>query len=92
MSEAGKRAYHHPPVRNEWLDTVREDILEPALPIVDPHHHLWHDRPSGRYMLEELLGDLGGGHNVVATVFLRCGWMQRPNGQWNSARCGRRRW
>jgi hypothetical protein len=32
------------PVRQEWLDRRRESILEPELPIIDPHHHLW-DRP-----------------------------------------------
>lgn len=25
----------------DWLDRVRETALEPALKIVDPHHHLW---------------------------------------------------
>lgn len=31
-----KRAYPHPLVRADWLDLVREDILEPELPIIDP--------------------------------------------------------
>jgi predicted TIM-barrel fold metal-dependent hydrolase len=75
-----KQAYPHPHVRTEWLDRVREEIIEPALPIVDPHHHLWHDRPSGRYMMEELLADLNSGHNIVATVFMQCGWKHRADG------------
>jgi L-fuconolactonase len=75
-----KRAYPHPTVRADWLAKVREDIIEPELPIIDPHHHLWHDRPSGRYMFEDLLADLVSGHNVVATVFLQCGWMYRKDG------------
>ncbi len=33
------------PVRQAWLDRHREEVLEPELPIVDPHHHLW-DRPG----------------------------------------------
>ncbi len=78
MSEA--QAYHHPPVRPEWLAQVREDVIDPSLPIVDPHHHLWHDRAQGHYLLEELVADLSSGHNVVATVFLQCGWMQAPDG------------
>jgi hypothetical protein len=45
---------------------LRAEILEPDLPIVDPHHHLW-DRPDSRYCLDELLADLNSGHNVVAT-------------------------
>ena len=44
----------HAPVRPEWLDKRREEILEPGLPIVDPHHHLW-DREQHRYLLDELL-------------------------------------
>jgi predicted TIM-barrel fold metal-dependent hydrolase len=75
-----RQAYPHPHVRADWLDLVREDIIEPGLPIVDPHHHLWHDRPSGRYLLEELVGDLGSGHNVVATVFMQCAWQHRTSG------------
>jgi predicted TIM-barrel fold metal-dependent hydrolase len=78
MSEA--RAYPHPPVRTDWLALVEEDVLEPDLPIIDPHHHLWHDRPSGRYMPEDLFAELAGGHNIVATVFLQCGWMHRDDG------------
>ncbi len=77
---SGAQAYHHPPVRPDWLAQVHEDIIEPGLPIVDPHHHLWHDRAQGRYLLDELVADLSSGHNVVATVFLQCGWMQAPDG------------
>jgi hypothetical protein len=36
-----KRAYPHPTVRADWLAKVREDIIEPESPIIDPHHHLW---------------------------------------------------
>ena len=59
------------PVRQEWLDRWEEEIIEPDLPIIDPHHHLW-DRPGWRYLLDELLADLNSGHNIVATVFLQC--------------------
>ena len=61
-----------------WLETLHEEALEPALPIVDPHHHLW-DREGG-YLLDELLADLGSGHNVVATVFAQCGYAYRSTG------------
>jgi L-fuconolactonase len=56
-----------------------EDVLEPDRPIYDPHHHLW-DHPGRRYLLDELLTDLGSGHNVVATVFVECMSMYRANG------------
>ncbi len=75
-----------------------EAILDPDLPIVDPHHHLW-DRPveilkslppiehpfmdiihrTPRYLLDELLADLGDGHNVTATVYMECGAMYRAD-------------
>jgi predicted TIM-barrel fold metal-dependent hydrolase len=67
------------PVRQEWLDRWSEEIIEPDLPIVDPHHHLW-DRPGWRYLLDELLADLNSGHNIVATVFLQCRAMHRADG------------
>jgi predicted TIM-barrel fold metal-dependent hydrolase len=77
----------------------REAILEPDLPIVDPHHHLW-DRPAAmtaalppprhgfeqvtrrvpRYLLDQLLADVGSGHNVRATVYMQCGSMYRADG------------
>ncbi|MBD0272053.1 MAG: amidohydrolase family protein [Acetobacteraceae bacterium] len=66
-------------IRQAWLDQVREEILEPDLPIVDPHHHLW-DRADERYLLEDLLRDTGSGHDVRATVFVQCGAMYRADG------------
>ncbi|MBX3501984.1 MAG: amidohydrolase family protein [Alphaproteobacteria bacterium] len=65
---------------DEWLSKqAREEILEPDLPIVDPHHHLW-DRANHRYLLDELLADTGSGHNVVATVFVDCMAYYRKDG------------
>ena len=65
--------------RDTWLAQVREEILEPDLPICDPHHHLW-DHPDSRYLLDELLADTGSGHNVVTTVFMECMAMYRADG------------
>lgn len=67
------------PVRQTWLDRWHEEILEPGLPIVDPHHHLW-DRPGWRYLLDELLADVNSGHRIVATVFVQCRSMHRATG------------
>ena len=66
--------------KEQWLALVEEDVLEPALPICDPHHHLW-DHPGSRYLLDELLADVGDGHNVVSTVFMECGSMYRADGE-----------
>jgi len=65
--------------QTNWLAQVVEPILEPALPICDPHHHLW-DRDGNRYLLDELLADTGSGHNVVSTVFVECMSMYRADG------------
>ena len=73
------QAYPHPHVNEAWLARLREDIIDPALPIVDAHHHLW-ERPSGRYLLDELRADLAAGHNVRATVFIQCGFAYRADG------------
>src|SRR6516162_6302096 len=70
----------HLPVRQDWLDRRREEIIEPELLIVDPHHHLV-DRPeTGRYLLPELLADTGSGHNITATVYLEWLSMYRAAG------------
>ncbi len=71
-----------PPVRHDWLAHTTEEILDPDLAIVDAHHHFW-DRPAGRYhryMLDDILDDIGMGHNVRATVYMQCGAMYRATG------------
>ena len=73
------RAYPRPLPNPEWLGKLTEEILEPELPIVDPHHHLW-DHPGSRYLLDELLADVNSGHNIVATVFIQCGSGYRTTG------------
>src|SRR5438874_13559073 len=72
-------AANYLPVREAWLDRHKEPILEPELPIIDPHHHLW-DRPGWRYLLDELLADTGTGHNIIATVFVQARATVRATG------------
>src|SRR5207244_8064029 len=69
----------HAPIRPDWLDKRREEIIEPQLPIADPHHHMW-DRPGNRYLFQDLLDDVGSGHNVIATCFEECREMYRAEG------------
>ncbi|MBI3515276.1 MAG: amidohydrolase, partial [Proteobacteria bacterium] len=72
---------NHLPIREDWLAKRKEDILDPDLPIVDPHHHLI-DRPqtNGVYLLPDFLRDLGSGHNITATVYLEWLSMYRADG------------
>jgi L-fuconolactonase len=67
------------PVRQEWLDLRKEPILEPSLPIIDPHHHLW-VRGAWRYLIDELLVNTVSGPNIVATVFVQARSMYRTGG------------
>jgi len=62
-----------------WWAQRKEEILQPALEIVDPHHHLW-DRSGHRYLLDQLLADTGSGHNITQSVFVECGSMYRADG------------
>jgi L-fuconolactonase len=62
-----------------WLALTQEKIIEPGLEIVDPHHHLW-DHPGNRFLLDQLLADVGSGHKITETVFIECGSMYRADG------------
>src|SRR6516165_7971341 len=66
-------------VRDAWLATRQEPILEPQLAIVDPHHHLW-EFPRHRYLLADLLADIGSGHHILSTVFVECTACYRAEG------------
>jgi predicted TIM-barrel fold metal-dependent hydrolase len=59
------------PSEVQTVTSEPEAVLEPQLRIVDPHHHLW-DFENSRYLLPELLDDIGSGHAVEATVFVEC--------------------
>lgn len=56
-----------------------EPAIEPALPIVDAHHHLYDDPgserdPRRRYLLPDLLADIAdSGHTITHTVFVQHG-------------------
>lgn len=69
-------------ISHEWANKRVEDVLEPDLPICDPHHHLW-DFPTHRYLLDELNADIGNGHNVRSTVFIECTAFYRADGPEN---------
>jgi predicted TIM-barrel fold metal-dependent hydrolase len=70
----------HLQARPDWLARREEEILEPDLPIIDPHHHLVDRANTGRYLLPDLLADTGSGHNITATVYLEWLSMYRVAG------------
>ena len=59
-------------VTNSWLEQVKEEIVDRERPIIDPHHHLWSNKESGDYEIEQLWSDMASGHNIVGTVFVEC--------------------
>jgi L-fuconolactonase len=56
-----------------------EPILEPDLPIIDAHHHLF-DRPGLRYMIDDYLTDTRAGHRIVASVYVETLAFARTDG------------
>ena len=80
------------PPRDEWLAKAPpEPIIDPDLPIIDTHHHLWQrtgrrrrgeswEVPAFRYLLHEFLADCATGHNIIGSVFLQCHSMYRAAG------------
>ena len=77
-----------------WLATQPpEEVLLPALRIIDAHHHLM-DQPGLSYGLADYARDAASGHDVVASVYVEClsGYRQdgpealRPVGETEFAR------
>ena len=64
----------------EWLALVQEEILDPEMPICDPHHHNW-ERPGSHYLLDDLHADTGTGHRVTSTVYIECMASYRDTGE-----------
>ena len=63
----------------QWLAQVVEPVIEPEIPILDPHHHLY-NRPGGsRYILEDFLADANG-NNIRQTVCVEARSMYRADG------------
>jgi predicted TIM-barrel fold metal-dependent hydrolase len=62
-----------------WTDRSTEEAIDPTIPIVDAHHHLYEDE-RGRYLFHDMLADLMCGHDIRATVFLEARAMYRATG------------
>jgi predicted TIM-barrel fold metal-dependent hydrolase len=79
-------------VLTRWLANEQpEEVIEPDLLIIDPHHHLWDIRTFSQqphagfeqkmYLCEELADDIhASGHNIAKTVFAQCGAFYRADG------------
>lgn len=62
-----------------------EPIIDPDIPIIDAHMHLFDrpplgDRPPLRYLLDEYLADARAGHRIVASVYVEIMAFVRKDG------------
>jgi predicted TIM-barrel fold metal-dependent hydrolase len=62
-----------------WHALSSEPAIEPELPVIDAHHHMW-DRPPEHYGLYELLDEFNQGHVIRASVFVECSAMFKADG------------
>ena len=53
------------------MDLPSTGVIDPDLPIIDSHHHLW-NRSHQRYLMEEFETDATSGHRVVGSFFAEC--------------------
>src|SRR5258706_6543093 len=87
----GESTMATPSKNRDWLAQTVEAPLDPALPICDPHHHLWDHlttRVPPRYLMDEIQEDVSSGHNIVSTVFIECGAMFKSDGPEHLRPCG----
>ncbi|MEJ8848198.1 amidohydrolase family protein [Variovorax rhizosphaerae] len=75
------RGNQHRPTKDLLAWQARADAepaLEPGLPIVDPHHHLFNTTTDALYYRrEDMAQDLSSGHRVLGTVYIAAygaGW------------------
>ena len=70
---------------NDWLAQVSEAALEPELPVIDAHHHLWPTSPIPEFapwgVAEAIEYKSYSGHNIVATVHVEAHTNYRQAGQ-----------
>jgi len=81
-------------MRDDWLDKVKEAPLDPAQPVIDPHHHMWLDHPRRdfSYSVDQLGADATAGHKVLATVFVNCTTQYRQSGPEHLRPVGETEW
>ena len=79
-------------IRPEWLEAVKEEVIDPGRRIVDPHQHFFEGSelfPS--YHLEDYWADLAT-HRVEDSVFVECEEHYRETGPELLAPLGETEW
>jgi len=71
--------YRKPDDLAAWSALQTERAIEPDLPIIDAHHHIWNSE-RGRYLVSDVARDCGRGHDIRASVFIECMSAHRTDG------------
>ena len=80
-------------IKRNFLDTwfekeSFESVIDPSMPIIDSHHHLWdinlsksHSKFKQKiYLYDDFLKDIKkSGHNIVHTVYVQCRYHYKNN-------------
>ena len=67
-------------LREAWLASVDEEILDPTRPILDPHFHFFEDGGAfPAYGLADLQRDTSR-HNVTGAIYMECEQGYRSEG------------
>lgn len=70
--------------RDAWRAQIDEAPLEPDIPIIDAHHHIWPEAPLAGmepYGVQALTADkTSSGHDIIATVFVEAYTRYRKDG------------
>jgi predicted TIM-barrel fold metal-dependent hydrolase len=72
-------SYTYPNPKVSWLAQHVEEIIEPDLPLVDSHHHIW-NQTGNEYLIDDLCADVMTGHNIRATVAIQAHYGYRDGG------------
>jgi predicted TIM-barrel fold metal-dependent hydrolase len=56
---------------DRWISLTQEEALEPSLPIIDPHHHLW-NRGGHDYRLAQFRRETDSGHDIRGSIYVEC--------------------
>ena len=78
MTVAAAVATTGPQRWEQWLGLSEEVAIDPGLPIVDPHHHLW-DRGGHTYLPAQFLADARA-HKLDASLYVECLSQYRTTG------------
>jgi predicted TIM-barrel fold metal-dependent hydrolase len=59
---------------DEWLALSDEEPIDPEIPIIDSHHHLWEEPDTAPYSAAQFVDDVRrSGQRVEGSIYVECG-------------------